>query len=331
MNLHSMTAHSRAVPVILLMLIMAGCAATPDWPTAANGSPELRLQGQHQIDSVPFYPQEQFQCGPASLAMMLNAQGLDADPETLKSQVYIPAREGSLQVEMVAAARNHDLLVYPLDGTLESLLAEVAAGHPVLVLQNLRFDWWPQWHFAVVIGFDSDDKTITLHTGTQEAAEEPLSVFSATWARSDHWAVTMLPPDQLPVSAKPLPFLRAANDLETTDHTEAAYTAYATANAKWPDQPAALLGMGNIAYANEDWPDAVNHYNKLTTEFPRIAAGWNNFAQALQEANCPDAAAKASACAAQLDSDRFSASPESGGISVYAENCPTVAACPAGE
>ncbi|MCL1486359.1 MAG: PA2778 family cysteine peptidase [Marinobacter sp.] len=126
---------------------------------------------------MPFHPQEQYQCGPASLAMMLNAQGVSAAPDELIDRVYLPERQGALQVEMVAAARQYGMLVYPLDPDLTSVLTEVSAGHPVLVLQNLRFNWWPQWHFAVVIGFDSAQEALILHTGTEKGYRQKVSVF----------------------------------------------------------------------------------------------------------------------------------------------------------
>lgn len=96
---------------------------------------------QALLDHVPFYPQEKYQCGPASLATMLNTQGLATDPEILKELVYLPGRQGSLQVEMVAGARSHDMVVYPLKPNLEAVLGEVNAGNPVLIMQNLRFNW----------------------------------------------------------------------------------------------------------------------------------------------------------------------------------------------
>ena len=106
------------------------------------------------IDQVPFYAQDAYQCGPASLAMMLNYRGLTTTPEMLKERVYIPQRRGSLQIELVAAAREHDLLVYPVPRKLEAILTELEAGNPVLVMQNLAVKWLPQWHYAVVIGYD---------------------------------------------------------------------------------------------------------------------------------------------------------------------------------
>ncbi|MDV7402172.1 hypothetical protein RZS08_62695, partial [Arthrospira platensis SPKY1] len=52
-----------------------------------------------------------------------------------------------LSAEIDALARREGFVSYPIR-TLDELLAEVAAGHPVLVLQNLGTDWLTQWHFA---------------------------------------------------------------------------------------------------------------------------------------------------------------------------------------
>ena len=93
---------------LLGVLLLAGCATAPPWPDRPASAPSGRVL----LDQVPFYPQERYQCGPASLAMMLNSQGLRTDPDRLKALVYLPGRQGSLQVEMVAAARAHDMVVY---------------------------------------------------------------------------------------------------------------------------------------------------------------------------------------------------------------------------
>jgi hypothetical protein len=180
---------SGGLTVFLTVSLLAGCASTPEWPSPKDD--QLSRPDRVTLDDVPFYPQERYQCGPASLAMMLNSQGLHTDPDILKELVYIPGREGSLQVEMVAAARAHGMLVYPLDGELESLLVEIDSGNPVLVMQNLRFDWWPQWHFAVVMGYDSEERDLILHTDTRKREAIDLEVFSNTWGRADNWAARM--------------------------------------------------------------------------------------------------------------------------------------------
>ncbi|MBW4935900.1 PA2778 family cysteine peptidase [Marinobacter sp. F4206] len=311
---------------LLLVLLLAGCASAPKWPSAPPDNKSLLTRTV--LKDVPFYPQERYQCGPASLAMMLNSQGLDTDPELLRDLVYIPGREGSLQVEMVAAGRAHNMLVYPLDGSLESLLEEVSAGNPVLVMQNLLFNWWPQWHFAVVIGFDPQKQTIILHTDTRERHETTVEVFVNTWSRSDNWAAVMLPPDRIPASAEALTYLASANDLETTGRTNAAMTAYQTAERQWPDQPAAILGQGNIAYTRQNLQEATNHFSRLVARFPSEAVGWNNLAHTLGETGCVEEAKQAQRCASALAPERFGAQIEPGKADQSPASCPTLV-CPA--
>ncbi|SFR64831.1 Tetratricopeptide repeat-containing protein [Marinobacter daqiaonensis] len=314
------------------MVILGGCANRPQWPDqtssavspiASSRSSDLDLDQRLILEQVPFYAQEKYQCGPASLAMMLNAQGLTTEPDQLKDLVYLPGREGSLQVELVAAGRSHGMVVYELDGSLQSLLTEVAAGHPVMVMQNLRFNWWPQWHFAVVTGFDREKRNIILHTGTRELHEEAVEVFMATWNRTENWAVVMLPPGQLPATAEPIDYLMAVNDLETTGHWDTASEAYRTAERAWPDQPAAILGQGNIAWQAGDWAEATRHYLRLTSEFPDLAAGWHNLAQSLARQGCESPARNAAECAFSLKPDRFSLEMPAISSGVSAE-CPSV-------
>ncbi|QSP96517.1 PA2778 family cysteine peptidase [Marinobacter salinisoli] len=286
-------------------MFLTGCASNNLWPEPGAGT--SALPSRVLLDDVPFYPQERFQCGPASLAMTLNSQGLTTHPDILRELVYIPGREGTLQVELVAAGRAHNLLVYKLDGSLDSLLQELAAGHPVLVMQNLRFGWWPQWHFAVAVGFDADERTLILNTDTRQHYEAPIRAFANTWGRADNWAVVMLQPDQVPATAEPLRFLASANDLETTGQTRAAMTAYQTAEQQWPDQPAAIFGQGNLSYDLGNRKEAVRHFSRMVGRFPGIAEGWNNLGHTLSELGCGQQARNAQLCASRLAPLRFSA------------------------
>src|SRR3569623_1363896 len=123
-----------------------------------------------ELDAVPFFPQERYQCGPAALATVLAWSGAAVTADQLVPQVYLPARQGSLQPELLAAARRYQRLPYVLEPDLAALLREVGAGHPVLVLQNLGLSWAPRWHNAVVVGYDLARDEVVLRSGAGRRA-----------------------------------------------------------------------------------------------------------------------------------------------------------------
>lgn len=162
---------------------------------------DSQLPRRQELVAVPFFPQQQYQCGPAALAMAMSAAGTDITPEALVSQIYLPQRKGSLQAEVLAAARRHGMLAYRLSPELSDVLTEVAAETPVIVLQNLGLSWYPVWHYAVVVGYDLEREQIILRSGLEHRLVMPLSIFQRTWQRGGSWAMLAIPSDKLPATA----------------------------------------------------------------------------------------------------------------------------------
>lgn len=292
-----MPRYTHLIVLLGLTALLSACAGRQ--PQLPSTDQLAHLPPSTYIEEVPFHAQDAYQCGPAALAMILNYRGLPDTPESLKDRVYIPERKGTLQVEMVSAARERELLAYPLARNLESIMTELDAGNPVLVMQNLAFKRFPQWHYAVVVGYDLEQREMIVHSGLNEAQREPFPVFMRTWDRADRWARVILPPDQLPATADPLVFLLAASDLEQTGRLDSARTAYETALQAWPEQSTPHLGLGNVAWAQDRKEAATGHFRQLVTEFPELKAGWNNFSVALEAMDCPAAAAIARQCASE--------------------------------
>jgi tetratricopeptide (TPR) repeat protein len=218
--------------------------------------------------------------------------------------VYLPEREGSLQTEMLAAARRQERIAYRLAPRLEDLLQEVAAGTPVVVLQNLAFAFIPRWHYAVVVGYDRTTEEIVLRSGTTRRLVMSLSNFERTWARSDHWAMVAVPPERLPATAAEDTYVAAAVALERVS-ANAAQRAYAAALSRWPRNFVARIGSGNLAYAMKNFVAAEAAYRQATRDHPEAADAWNNLAQTLLEVGRKDEALDAAQRAVALGGPRL--------------------------
>jgi hypothetical protein len=280
----------------LALLVLAACA-TPqtDRVLASPGS----RAGRAEIAGVPFHPQGRDQCGPASLAMVLEWGGVAVDPEALRSEIFTEARSGSLQSDIVAAGRRHGRLIYPVR-TLDEILTEIGAGHPVLVLQNLGLGWYARWHYAVAIGYDLDARSIVLHTGRSARRAIRLELFERTWARGGHWAVAVLPPSRLPGSAVESRYLIAVSGLERARRPGEAELAYAAALERWPSSLGAWIGLGNSRYARGDLAGAEAAFREATLRHPDSAAAFHNLAEVLGEVGRDDEASAAASRASAL-------------------------------
>ncbi len=234
-----------------------------------------------ELVNTPFFPQEQYQCGPAALATVLNAIAISVTPEQLTPEVYIPSRKGSLQIEMLAAARRHGALAVQIPPKLEAIMQEIAAGNPVLVMQNLGFSWAPSWHYAVVVGYDLDKEKLWLRSGTFKRFEMTLSTFQRTWARSEHWAFVAVKPGALPASANSDEMIKALIRFEKNASVGENKKAYQAAVNRWPDNLVLLMGFGNSAFKGNDFATAANAFNQAINTHPKAAAAYNNLANVL--------------------------------------------------
>ena len=269
----------RILFLFCLLGLLSGCAlfqrvSLPPLPENVPASFEL--------DAVPFYPQEKYQCGPATLAMALTWSGLPTTPDELKDQVYTPSRKGSLQIAMVGATRRHGKIAYEINDP-EALFPEIAAGHPVIILQNLGLSWLPVWHYAVVIGYDVAAEDVILRSGTTKRKVMSYDLFEKTWARSNYWGLMVLAPDQIPAKANELKYLSAVLGLEKSRQFQAAVTGYQTALTRWPASLNARMGLGNSYYALGDFKNAEQAFREATELHPQAAAAYNNLAYALLE------------------------------------------------
>lgn len=255
-----------------------------------------------ELAQIPFFPQDEYQCGPAALATVLVHSGVEVTPQQLVSRVYVPDRRGSLQAEMLAATRSHGRVPYVLPGNLAPILAELRAGHPVLLLQNLGLDRWPTWHYAVLVGFDPVEERFLLRSGTTRRQERRAVPFLASWDRGGRWTMVAVKPGEPPAGADLLGWLQAVAPFESTGKLDLAAEGYLAAVARWPEEAMAWTALGNARYLQRDLAAAEAAYLQALELAPGFRTACINLAQtrselaAAGERSCDGASACAIEC-----------------------------------
>jgi len=261
-------------------LCLGGCISLPQ-SEALRAAPPQGLPPRVELAQVPFHRQDDFLCGPAALAMVFNAAGVQADVESVTPLVYLPGRQGSLQAEMLGATRRSGLVAYVLAPRLEDLLRELAAGTPVVVLLNLSFKWVPIWHYAVVVGYDLEKREVIVRSAGRQRDEWSFAFLEFFWQDGNHWSMLALPPGRVPASARESEFALAVAALEQAGRAREARESYRALLKRWPDNLIGLIGLGNVEFGFKDLAAAEQALRRASVAHPKSAVAFNNLAHVL--------------------------------------------------
>lgn len=277
--------HAARVVACFAFALVSACATRG--PLVPANLTDGSSKPSAELSSTPFFPQTEYQCGPAALATVLGASGVPSNPEALVPLVYIPERRGSLQIEMQAVPRKFGRLAYVLSPNLDSILAEVSAGRPVLVLHNYGVPLFPRWHYAVVIGYDSAKDTIVLRSGVTERQVLSARNFMRAWDNGKRWAMVVLRPGETPVHADAERYLEIAASFERGATPADARSAFDAAIRRWPDRPVAWIGRGTAEYRTGNLRAAAKDYAQALRIDASHVGARNNLAMTLLELGCP--------------------------------------------
>ena len=269
--------------VFIFVAGLSGCASwMPQTAELAKGGIPAGIPEKVELTETPFFSQQEYQCGPAALATVLNVAGVKVTDKDLVPEVYLPDRKGSLQVEMLAAPRRHGLVSYQLAPKFEDLLREIAAGNPVIVLQNLGM-FSSGWHYAVAIGYDYSLGSLVMRSGTLERDVLPFAAHEVVWMRSGYWAMVVMPPDRMPATVDENRWLTSIAALERAGDARNARTAYQHFLRRWPDNVNAAIGLANAHHSLGELKDAEGVLRTAVGNAPDSVVVLNNLAQTLSD------------------------------------------------
>ena len=165
------------------LIIFQGCAAGPDSVTS-----EIPASiGSGKVDKVPFYPQVSFQCGPASLAGVLNFFGERVTPDEIAEAIFRRGIRGTVTLDMVLYARKRGFFAEWYNGSIEDIRRSVDGRVPLIVMLDFGFGRARKNHFMVVVGYTPEG--VIANSGRSRERLISWEYFLARWNRTKRWTL----------------------------------------------------------------------------------------------------------------------------------------------
>ena len=137
--------------------------------------------------NLPFYPQESYQCGPASLSGILNYWGIAVTPDEVARAIFSESTRGTLTIDMVIYAQQKGLSAEQYKGSLEDLKQKIDSGYPVVVLVDYGGILYQLNHFMVIIGYN--EYGIFANSGKDREKFIPKEDFMKSWEKTNFWTL----------------------------------------------------------------------------------------------------------------------------------------------
>jgi len=139
------------------------------------------------INGVPFYAQEDYQCGPASIAGVLNYWGIPVKPEEIANEIYSSSARGSLNIDMLLYVNKKGLYSVQYSGSWKDVKENIERGNPLIVLVDYGFSLYQANHFMVVVGFSEEG--VIVNSGSKEHDFIEKEKFLKIWRKTKYWSL----------------------------------------------------------------------------------------------------------------------------------------------
>lgn len=225
----------------------------------------------HSVE-IPFIPQEKNLCGPTVLKMATQTFLPDVSFETYKNLTFREKAQGTFKSDMLSSTRRLGLTPYKVP-TLNIMFNEINHGRPVIVFQNLGLSWYPAWHYALLVGYDSEKNIVYLHSGTDANLEMNFPLFTRTWKRGENWSYVVVPPEIIPPHVSLNEVLDNATVFESLKEKAIAQKIYKSMIDRWPNRFEPHLGLANIFYEDKKIKPAIKEIEialKLNPKHPAL-------------------------------------------------------------
>ena len=176
--------------VFIALLILSGC-----YPPTYKHDHQFASEGRY-IDDVPFFPQEDYYCGPATLASVINYLGSQVSQEEVAGKVFTPKLKGSITVDMLNYARRTGFDASSYVGNIQDIRKEIDNRHPLILYIDLGYPIFPSGHYIVVVGYDDSKEGVIAYSGRDKDLFIPYKKLMKSWEKTGYWTLLILPKEE---------------------------------------------------------------------------------------------------------------------------------------
>jgi predicted double-glycine peptidase len=146
---------------------------------------------------VPFFRQEEHQCGSAALATVVNywyKRGNTGRRFLLQEAIastYSPSARGVLGIDLEIYAKKLGFEGEGQASTIDDIRNSVDDGIPVIILVDYGFWVYQRNHFMVVTGYSPD--TVIVNSGRSENVVISNEDLRKIWRKTGYWSLIIKP------------------------------------------------------------------------------------------------------------------------------------------
>ena len=140
--------------------------------------------GNRIIAPMPFFPQDDYQCGPAALAAVLTYRGTATTPDMIAAEIFSGSARGTLDMDIVFYAEQKGLKVKRYTGSPGDVKRNIDRGNPLLVLTDDGFWVYEKGHYMVIIGYN--DRGFIVNSGKDQELFISEAEFLPIWKKANY-------------------------------------------------------------------------------------------------------------------------------------------------
>ncbi len=175
-----------------LFLFLVSCAA-PGREEVLRAIKDNPGSGAY-ISDVPFFPQKEYMCGPASLASVISYwAGGDARLKEIAKSVYVEKLKGTLPMDMLIYARERGFDATFYSGGMDDLKRRLSANMPLILFLNLGLQSYPVGHYVVAVGYSDAARAVIVHSGVDAEATIGYVQLEREWSATGYSTLLIRP------------------------------------------------------------------------------------------------------------------------------------------